>query len=62
MGAEVDIRSDYTWTCLMKSSTSSTLWWPLSLGFRQSSEQITRRLLSAIQNPYVTVIAHPRGG
>lgn len=30
-------------------------------GFKQSSEKITRRLIAAIQNPYVTVIAHPSG-
>jgi DNA polymerase (family X) len=30
-------------------------------GFRQSSEQITKRLVSAMRNPYVSVIAHPTG-
>jgi DNA polymerase (family 10) len=30
-------------------------------GFKQSREQITRRLLSAIRNPCVSVIAHPTG-
>jgi DNA polymerase (family 10) len=30
-------------------------------GFRQSREQITKRLVSAMQNPYVSVIAHPTG-
>lgn len=30
-------------------------------GFRQSREQITKRLVSAIKNPYVSVIAHPTG-
>ncbi len=30
-------------------------------GFRQSREQITRRLVSAMKNPYVSVIAHPTG-
>lgn len=30
-------------------------------GFKQSSEQITSRLISAIKNPYVSIIAHPTG-
>ena len=30
-------------------------------GFKQSQEQITRRLLAAIRNPCVNVIAHPTG-
>jgi len=30
-------------------------------GFRQSKQQITRRLLSAMKNPYVSIIAHPTG-
>jgi DNA polymerase (family 10) len=30
-------------------------------GFRQSREQITRRILSAMKNPYVSLIAHPSG-
>jgi DNA polymerase (family 10) len=30
-------------------------------GFRQSKEQITRRILSAMKNPYVSIIAHPSG-
>ena len=30
-------------------------------GFRQSREQITNRLVSAMRNPYVSVIAHPTG-
>jgi DNA polymerase (family 10) len=30
-------------------------------GFRQGREQITNRLLSAVRNPYVSVIAHPTG-
>jgi DNA polymerase (family 10) len=30
-------------------------------GFRQSKEQITKRLVSAMRNPYVSVIAHPTG-
>ncbi len=30
-------------------------------GFRQSKEQLTGRLVSAMKNPYVSVIAHPTG-
>jgi DNA polymerase (family 10) len=30
-------------------------------GFKQTEEQITKRILSAIRNPYVSVIAHPSG-
>ena len=62
MGAEVDIRSDYTLDLpddvlsrldIVVASVHS--------GFRQGREQITKRLVSAIKNPYVTVIAHPTG-
>ncbi|HLA37955.1 MAG TPA: PHP domain-containing protein, partial [Candidatus Brocadiales bacterium] len=30
-------------------------------GFKQSKEQVTERLLSAIHNPYVNIIVHPTG-
>jgi len=30
-------------------------------GFRQSRQQITERLVSAMKNPYVSIIAHPTG-
>jgi DNA polymerase (family 10) len=30
-------------------------------GFRQSREQQTKRMVSAMRNPYVSVIAHPTG-
>jgi DNA polymerase (family 10) len=30
-------------------------------GFKQTEDQITKRILSAIRNPYVSVIAHPTG-
>lgn len=61
-GAEVDIRSDGTLDLsddvlreldVVVASVHS--------GFRQSREQITKRLLSAVRNPYVTLIAHPTG-
>jgi DNA polymerase (family 10) len=62
MGAEVDIRNDCTLDLpdevlnkldIVVASVHS--------GFRQDREQITKRLVSAIKNPYVTVIAHPTG-
>jgi len=62
MGAEVDIRGDCTLDLpdevlnkldIVVASVHS--------GFRQDREQITKRLVSAIKNPYVTVIAHPTG-
>src|SRR4030066_446220 len=30
-------------------------------GFRQNREQLTKRLVSAMRNPYVSIIAHPTG-
>jgi DNA polymerase (family 10) len=30
-------------------------------GFKQQKEKITKRILRAIENPYVTIIAHPTG-
>ena len=30
-------------------------------GFKQTEEQLTKRILAAIRNPYVSVIAHPTG-
>ena len=30
-------------------------------GFRQSREQITKRIVSAMRNPYVSILAHPTG-
>ncbi|MBI4690219.1 MAG: DNA polymerase/3'-5' exonuclease PolX [Nitrospirae bacterium] len=62
MGLEVDIRSDgrldfdediLSLTDIVVASIHS--------GFRQSVEQLTKRLVSAIKNPYVSVIAHPTG-
>ncbi len=61
-GAEVDIRSDYTLDLpddLLKQLDVVVA--SVHSGFRQSREQITRRLISAVRNPYVTVIAHPTG-
>jgi DNA polymerase (family 10) len=62
MGAEVDIRSDYTLDLPDEVlSKLDIVVASVHSGFRQSREQITRRLVSAIENPYVTVIAHPTG-
>jgi len=62
MGAEVDIRSDST------LDLSDEILRQLDIvvasihsGFKQNREKITRRLVAAIQNPYVSVIAHPTG-
>lgn len=62
MGLEVDIRSNFTLDLpdeilreldIVVASIHS--------GFRQSREQLTKRLLSAIDNPSVSIIAHPTG-
>ena len=61
-GTEVDIRSDG------RLDLPDSALAPLDIvvasvhsGFRQTREQITKRLLAAVRNPYVTVIAHPTG-
>lgn len=62
MGIEVDIKSDCTLDIpdevlgkldLVVASIHS--------GFKQGKEQLTKRLTSALQNPYVSIIAHPTG-
>jgi len=61
-GAEIDIRSDgtldYPDEVLERFDIVIA---SIHSGFRQSREQITKRLVSAMQNPYVSVIAHPTG-
>jgi DNA polymerase (family 10) len=61
-GVEVDIRSDYTLDLpdgilgkldIVVASIHS--------GYRQPRDKITKRLLAAMKNPYVSVIAHPTG-
>jgi DNA polymerase (family 10) len=61
-GTEIDIRSDgrldlpdeaLAGLDIVVASVHS--------GFKQTSEQITKRILSAIRNPNVSVIAHPSG-
>ncbi|NOY39114.1 MAG: DNA polymerase/3'-5' exonuclease PolX [Nitrospirae bacterium] len=61
-GAEVDIRSDGTLDLpdeVLKQLDFVVA--SIHSGFRQSSRQLTMRLVSAMKNPYVRVIAHPTG-
>jgi len=61
-GAEVDIRSDESLDLpdeLLKKLDVVVA--SIHSGFRQSSKQITGRLLAAMRNPYVNIIAHPTG-
>ena len=61
-GIEVDIRSDGRMDfpdeilAMMDMVVAS-----IHSGFRQSKEQITKRIVSAMKNPYVSIIAHPTG-
>ncbi len=61
-GVEVDIRSDgtldYPDEVLRKLDLVIA---SIHSGFRQSRKQLTSRLVSAMKNPYVTIIAHPTG-
>jgi len=61
-GVEVDIRSDGTLDfdndILEKLDIVVA---SIHSGFKQSSGKITGRLVSAMKNPYVTIIAHPTG-
>ncbi|HDH53213.1 MAG TPA: DNA polymerase/3'-5' exonuclease PolX, partial [Nitrospirae bacterium] len=61
-GVEVDIRSDITLDFpdeVLKRLDIVIA--SIHSGFRQSREQLTKRLVSAAKNPYVTIIAHPTG-
>lgn len=62
MGIEVDIRSDgrmdLSDEVLAKMDIVVA---SIHSGFRQSREQLTKRLVSAMKNPYVSIIAHPTG-
>lgn len=61
-GVEVDIRSDYTLDmpdAILKNLDIVVA--SIHSGFRQGKEQLTNRLISAIKNPHVSVIAHPTG-
>lgn len=61
-GVEVDIRSDgrmdFSDEVLKRLDIVVA---SIHSGFRQSKEQLTGRLVSAMKNPYVSVIAHPTG-
>ncbi len=61
-GTEMDIKSDgsldYPDEVLRKFDIVIA---SIHSGFRQSKEQITKRLVSAMKNPYVSIIAHPSG-
>jgi len=61
-GIEVDIRGDGTLDlpdALL--SELDIVVASIHSGFRQPGEQLTKRLVAAIRNPYVSVIAHPTG-
>jgi DNA polymerase (family 10) len=61
-GIEVDIKSDCTMDYpdeVLKKLDMVIA--SIHSGFRQSKEQITKRLVSAMRNPYVSIIAHPTG-
>jgi len=61
-GIEVDIRSDghldFSDEILKKLDIVIA---SIHSGFRQNRDKITKRLVSAMRNPYVSVIAHPTG-
>jgi DNA polymerase (family 10) len=61
-GTEVDIRSsgeiDFPDEILKKMDIVVA---SIHSGFRQNKEQLTKRLVSAMRNPYVSIIAHPTG-
>lgn len=61
-GVEIDIRSngklDYPDEVLKKLDIVVA---SIHSGFRQSRELLTSRLVSAMKNPYVSIIAHPTG-
>lgn len=61
-GIEVDIRSDGNMDLpdeILKKMDIVVA--SIHSGFRQTREQITKRLVSAMRNPYVSIIAHPTG-
>jgi len=61
-GVEIDIRSDGTLDYpdeILKRLDIVIA--SIHSGFRQSRQQMTKRLISAMKNPYVSMIAHPTG-
>ncbi len=61
-GIEVDIRSDshldFSDDILRQLDIVIA---SIHSGFKQSREQLTQRIISAMKNPYVSIIAHPTG-
>lgn len=61
-GVEVDINSDgsldYSDDILARLDIVIA---SIHTGFNQSREQITKRILKAMENPYVNIIGHPQG-
>ncbi len=61
-GTEIDIRADGKLDLANEALAKlDIVVASVHSGFRQPEEQITKRILAAIRNPYVTVIAHPTG-
>ncbi|MEK6589913.1 MAG: DNA polymerase/3'-5' exonuclease PolX [Nitrospinota bacterium] len=61
-GTEMDIRTDGTLDFpdrLLKELDIVVA--AIHIGFKEDEETITGRLISAMKNPYVTIIAHPTG-
>ncbi len=61
-GVEMDIRSDGTMDYpdeVLKELDIVVA--SIHSGFRQPKKQLTKRLISAMKNPYVSIIAHPTG-
>ena len=61
-GTEIDIRSDGRLDLADEALAGlDIVVASVHSGFRQTREQMTRRIISAIRNPCVSVIAHPTG-
>lgn len=61
-GIEVDIKSDGTLDFSNEIlSTLDIVIAAIHSGFKQDKETITKRIISAMENPYVHIIAHPSG-
>ena len=50
------------WICRMRLAQADWVVASVHFGQKQSRERITRRILDALENPYVSAIAHPRAG
>ncbi|MGE5237392.1 MAG: DNA polymerase/3'-5' exonuclease PolX [Chloroflexota bacterium] len=61
-GTEVDIKSDGTLDFDDETlAVLDVVVASIHSGFKQSRQQLTARLVSAMKNPYVSIIAHPTG-